>query len=131
MFAFSTYFAKSKYYGYSNILVVGKMNNGMGGVAIEKFVGLKPKIYSSLVSDSSKPKNPKGVNKNLVDKISHNEYKNILLNKKFLRHSMNRIESKNHRIGTYEINKFSLSCFDSSIYVLDNEIDALALGAQS
>ena len=131
MFAFSTYFAKSKYYGYSNILVVGKMSNGMGGVAIEKFVGLKPKIYSSLVSDSSEPKNPKGVNKNLVDKISHNEYKDVLLNKKYLRHSMNRIESKNYRIGTYEINKFSLSCFDSSIYVLDNEIDALALGAQS
>ena len=131
MFAFSTYFAKSKYYGYSNILVVGKMNNGIGGVAIEKVVGLKPKIYSSLVIDSSEPKNPKGVNKNLVDKISHNEYKDVLLNKKYLRHSMNRTESKNYRIGTYEINKISLSCFDSSIYVLDNEIDALALGAQS
>ena len=45
MFAFSTYFAKSKYYGYSNILVVGKMNNGMGGVAIEKFVGLYINVY--------------------------------------------------------------------------------------
>ena len=35
---------------------------------------------------------------------------------------MNRIEGKNH-VGTYEINKISLSFFD------DNGIDALALAA--
>ena len=37
------------------------------------------------------------------------------VNKKFLRHSMNSIQSKDHRIGTYEINKISLSCFDDKI----------------
>ena len=31
--------------------------------------------------------------------------------------SMNRIQSKDHRIGTYEINKISLSCFDGKIYI--------------
>ena len=31
---------------------------------------------------------------------------------------MNRIPSKNHRIGTYEINKISLSCFDDKIQTL-------------
>ena len=41
---------------------------------------------------------------------------------------MNRSQSKNHRIGTYETNKVSLSCFDAKIYFLDNGIDALALG---
>ena len=30
---------------------------------------------------------------------------------------MNAIQSKDHRIGTYEINKFSLSCFDDKIYM--------------
>ena len=29
---------------------------------------------------------------------------------------MNRIESKDHQIGTYEINKISLSCFDENTY---------------
>ena len=33
-------------------------------------------------------------------------------------HSMNRIQSKNHGIGTYEINKISLSCFDDKILAL-------------
>ena len=42
---------------------------------------------------------------------------------------MNRTQSKSHRIGTCKINKISLSCFDNKIYVLDNGVDALALGA--
>ena len=53
MFDFSNYSAKSTYDDESNALVVGKMKNGMGSVAIEKFVGLKPKMYLILVSDSN------------------------------------------------------------------------------
>ena len=53
-------------------------------------------------------KKAKGVNRNIVATISHNEYKDVLLNKKCLRHSMNRIQSKDHKIGTYEINKSSV-----------------------
>ena len=56
------------------------------------------------------------------------EYKDVLLDNKCLRHSMNRIQSKNHRIGTYEINKVSLSCFDDKIYILNNGYDGLVLG---
>ena len=81
----------------------------------EKFVRLKPKIYSYLVDDNSVHKKAKGVNKNVVSTISHNEYKDVLLNKKCLRHLMNRIQSKYHEIGTYKINKIPLSCFDDKI----------------
>ena len=41
---------------------------------------------------------------------------------------MNWIQSENHKIGTYEINKISLSCFDDKIYILNNGCDGLALG---
>ena len=44
---------------------------------------------------------------------------------------MNRIQSKYHRTGTYEINKISLSCFDDKIYIPNSEYDGLALGYQS
>ena len=44
---------------------------------------------------------------------------------------MNRIQSKNYRIGTYEINKISLSCFDYKIYIQNNACDRLALGYRS
>ena len=36
------------------------------------------------------------------------------------------IQSKKHKIGTYDINKRSLSCFDDKRFVLDNGIHTLA-----
>ena len=42
-------------------------------------------------------------------------------------HSMNRIQSKDHRIGTYEINKILLSSFDDKIHILNIRYDGLAL----
>ena len=51
IFDFSNYGTKSKYYDDSNKLVIGKMKDEIGGVPIEEFVGLKPKIYSLLVDN--------------------------------------------------------------------------------
>ena len=36
------------------------------------------------------------------------------------------IQSKLHEIGTYELNKISLSCFDDKRFVLDDGINTLA-----
>ena len=44
---------------------------------------------------------------------------------------MNRIQSKDHKIGTYKVNKMSLPCFDDKIYIQNNGCDGLALGYQS
>ena len=49
------------------------------------------------------------MNRNVVATVSHNEYKDFLLNKKCLRHSINRIQRKDHRTGTYEINNNHLN----------------------
>ena len=57
------------------------------------------------------------VNKNVVAKVGHDEYKDVLLNNKCLRHSMNGIRSKNRWIEAYEINKIYLSCFDDKINI--------------
>ena len=43
---------------------------------------------------------------------------------------MNRIQSEDHKIGTYEINQISLSCFDDKIYIQKNGCDGLALSYQ-
>ena len=40
---------------------------------------------------------------------------------------MNRIQNKDHIIGTYEINKLALSCFDNKVYIQNNGNDELAL----
>ena len=39
---------------------------------------------------------------------------------------MKRIQAKKHKIGTYEIDKISLSCFDDKRQVLDDGIHNLA-----
>ena len=73
-------------------------------------------------------KKTKGVNKNVVATIIHNECKDGLFNKKCLRHLMNRIQSKDHKRGTYEINKIFLSYLDDKIYIQSNGYDGSALG---
>ena len=39
---------------------------------------------------------------------------------------MKRIQSKKHKLGTYEIDKISLSCFEDKRYVLDDRIYTLS-----
>ena len=93
-------------------------------------------MYSYLVNNSEH-KNPKAVNKNAFAAIYHNQYKDVSLNKKRLRHSMNRIQSKDYKIGTYleirnrNVRTISLSYFDDKIYVQNNGCDGLALRCQS
>ena len=69
------------------------------------------------------------MNKNVVAAMIHNEYKDNFLNNKCLRHWKNRIQSKNHGIGNYEINSF-FSYFDDKINVLSNGYHGLTLGYQ-
>ena len=107
------------------------MEDETAGFVIEEFAGLKPKMYSCLVDDNSKHKKAKGVNRYIVAIIRYNEYKSVLLSKKCLRRSMNRIQSKYHKIGAYGIKKISMPCFDDEIYIKNNECDGLALRCQS
>ena len=64
----------------------------------------------------------KGINK----KLRHEEYVDALFNKKVMRHNMKRIQSKLHEIGTYDVYKISLSCFDDKRYVLNDGVNTLA-----
>ena len=91
---YATTIVKSKYYYNSNKLFIHKMKGETAGIAIKEFAGLKSKMYSFLVDENSVHKKAKGVNRNVVATISHNEYKNVLLNNKCLRHSINRIQVK-------------------------------------
>ena len=36
---------------------------------------------------------------------------------------MKRIQAKKHKIGMYEIDKISLSCFDDKRYILDDGVN--------
>ena len=62
-------------------------------------------MYWFLV-DNNENKKTKAVNKNAVATIGHNEYKDVLSKNECLRHSMNRIQIKDHRIGIMKSTKF-------------------------
>ena len=53
------------------------------------------------------------------------KFQDVLFNKKIIRHKVKRIQSKKHKLGTYETDKISLSCFDDKRYVPDDEIHTL------
>ena len=45
-----------------------------------------------------------------------------------MHHKMKTIRSQRHQLGSYEINKVSLSCFDDKRYILDNGQESYAYG---
>ena len=54
------------------------------------------------------------------------KFEDVLFNKRIIKHKMKRIQSKKHKLGTYEIDKISLSYFEDKRYVLDDEIYTLS-----
>ena len=54
------------------------------------------------------------------------KFKDVLFNEKIIRHKIKRIQSEKNKLGTSEIDKISLSCFDNKAYVLDNGTRKLA-----
>ena len=98
----------SKPFDTVNKKVIGKMKDELKGKIISEFVGLKSKMYSLTSIDDEEVTKVKGVNK----KIRHKKFVYVWFNKNVIRHNMKRIQSKLHRIGTFDICKISLSCFD-------------------
>ena len=98
------------------------MKDEYAGVIIDGFVGLKSKMYSIKKIDGKESSAAKGVNIT----TEFNEFKDVLFNKKIIRHKMKRIQAKKHKIGTYEIDKKSLSCFDDKRFALNDGVHTLA-----
>ena len=48
--------------------------------------------------------------------IKHEDYKDTLFNNKQMHHTIKTIRSKNYQLGSYELNKVSLSCLDDKRY---------------
>ena len=122
LFDFSNYSKDSKLFNETNKKVIGKMKDEFGRVIIAEFVGLKSKMYSIKKIDRKEHNTAKGVN----IATEFDNFKDVLFNKEIIRHIMKRIQSKKHKLGTYNIDKISLSCFDDKRYVLDDGIQTLS-----
>ena len=83
------------------------MKDEFGGVIVDEFVGLKSKMYLIKKVNGKESSTAKVVN----IATEFNEFKDVLLNKKIIRHKMNRIQAKKHKLGTYEIDKIIIIMF--------------------
>ena len=125
----SDYSKDSKYHDDTNKKVIGKFKDEAVGVPICEFAGLRSKMYSYIKDNQKGGKTAKGIKKNIIKKdITHENYKNTLFNAEQMTHKMKTIRSENHEIGSYEINKVSLSCFDDKRYIDEDGITSYAYG---
>ena len=90
MFDFSNYPKNSKFFDEANKKVIGKMKDESEGKIIDGFVGLKPKMWLGLM--------------NLKTICSTWQYWHI---------KWEEFKVKKHKLGTHEIDKKPLSCFDN------------------
>ena len=69
-------------------------------------------MYTFITENNRESKKAKDINKNVLDdELKYYNYKNVSFNRSYMRHEINRIQSKNHNIGSYRIHKNSFSSY--------------------
>ena len=83
-------------------------------VPIKGFVGLKSKMCTFVTEENHESKKVKGINGNVVDdELKYEDYISNLLDGSYMRHEMNRIQNKDHDMGSYTVDRnSSLSSYD-------------------
>ena len=81
---FGNYPKDSKFFNETNKKVIGKIKDEFGGVIVSEFVGLKSKMYSMKKIDGKEYNTAKGVS----IATEFKKFKDVLFNKKIMRHKM-------------------------------------------
>ena len=125
----SDYPENSPYFNKINKKIIGKFKDEAAGVPVVEFIGLRSKVYSYLKDNDVCGKTAKGIKKYIITKnIKHEDYKEVLFNNKQMHHTIKTIRSNNHQLGSFELNKISLSCFDDKRFIHENGITSYAYG---
>ena len=85
-------------------------------------------MYSYTKDDNESARTAKGIKKKVIEQdLKHENYRKVLFNNEQTHHKMKTIRSEKHQIGSYEINKVSLGCFDDKRYISDDGMTTLLL----
>ena len=118
LFDFSNYPKNHKNYNEDNKMVPGKFEDESPANPIKEFVGLRSKMYSILPNDGGKVATAKGVDgyvKRML--LSHEDYKNCLMNNTEMVHECINISHKNHTLEKATKKKKSLSPFNDKKWI--------------
>jgi len=135
-FDFSCYQGTHSLFDESNKMVMGKMKDESGGGIITEFVGLRPKMYSYTVRQTTadggvankEAKRAKGIQRAAITSLAHSDYLKQL-NQPVENHvNIVRIGQKQHRVYTLSSLKRGLCGFDDKRYLLPDGVHTLAHG---
>ena len=117
---------------------IGVMKDELNGMLMTEFVGLRSKLYSFKIAKEDKLKAKKqkiinqkckGIKKNVVkNDISHQHYKQCLMEEKQLTVKINTLRSQKHQIQTIQQHKRALFYYDDKIYMFDDRITTKPYG---
>ena len=125
----SDYSENSPFYDKTNKKIIGRFKDETAALVIKEFIGLRSKMYSYIKDNNQNSKTAKGIKKIVIkNNITHENYKNVFFNNEQMHHTMKTIRSNKHQLGSYELNKVSLSCFDDKRYIHDNGVTSCAYG---
>ena len=103
LFDNSDYPKDSKFFDSINKKVISKFKDEAADMPIVEFIGLRSKMYSYVKDNGKNEKTAKAVRKYVIkENIIHENYKDCLLNRKQMLHSMRTIRSECHQIGSYQ-----------------------------
>ena len=121
-FDFSNYPQSSPLYSKENKKIPGFFKDECGGRIVEKFIGLRSKMYTIKMHGENSPavKVAKGVKKAVIKKeLSFEDYENCLSNFTELEHDFFTLKSEAHHVFTAHQSKKSLSPFDDKRWYRD------------
>ena len=101
------------------------MKDEMSGKVISEFVGLKSKMYSLVTVDGVGMNKAKCLKKSMG--LCYDEFY-VLFGSNVVKHTIKSIQAKKHKLGTYDVCKISLSCFDDKKYLLVDGVSSSAYG---
>ena len=112
-----------------NAKVLGKFKDECHGVPPLHFVGLRPKLYSILVTEDEAKLRAKGVSLTYTRKyLRHRDYVQCLHAGTTVTASYKTIRSRNHQLATETVRKIALSSFDDKRWLLAETPNTLAHG---
>jgi hypothetical protein len=137
-FDFSDYPKDHKNFSEENKKLIGKFKDEANGKQIIEVVALRAKMYAFSTEEKCLGKNKdfkavaKGIKRNQIENMTMEKYKRCLFgdSKEDIQQnvSFNLIRSKNHQINSIRVNKIGLCSLDNKKYVMNNNINTLALG---
>ena len=120
-FDFSNYPKESPLYSVKNKKIPGFFKDESGSKIIEKFAGLRSKMYSIKMLEDDELKVAKGVKKAVIkNDLTYEDYEKCLTENIEMEHSFYTLRSKSHQVYTAHQSKKSLSPYDDKRWLINN-----------